>query len=134
MSDEASTFGVPVGAGGTGAPVVPSQPPTISTRPSGRTVAACDSRAAERVDAASVKLLDVGSKSSRLASPPADGFAEPPARSTLPLARSVAVWPDLATISGPAAVQVLAEGSKISAVSVALPVAPVPPATSTRPS
>ena len=83
MSEEASTFGVPAVAGGTGVPDVPSQPPTISTRPSGRTVAACDSRAAERVDPASVKLLDVGSKSSRLLR--AAPFADPPARSTWPL-------------------------------------------------
>ena len=82
MSELARTFGVPVVAGGTGATVVPSQPPMTKTRPSERSAAACDWRAVESVAGASENAFDMGSKSSRLAS--AAPFAAPPAKSNWP--------------------------------------------------
>ncbi len=59
-------------------------------------------------------------------------FTEPPATSTVPSARSVAVWLLRVVVMAPVAVQVLAMGSNSSAP-VGLPEASVPPTTSTEP-
>src|SRR5262249_10657172 len=80
-------------------------------------------------------LFVAGSYSSALASVPP--WFWPPTTRTLPLARRVAVWPDRAAASDPAAVHAPLEGSYSSALASAAAEPPdtwIPPATSTRPS